>query len=164
MQKLLVLLPSNRWVFVLCELAMNLGSHQLNVSWKERSEWVKDQFSQLSVNPKPLDIKWKQSIWLFLIKYLKRTSHGTFFQSFVNLFLLWPRVWLESYLVSHGLGVKVFSAWLWVFHILHTFKCGMNSHIFCIICVCIYALESDFCFKCCKKYLIPSRKQHSFEL
>ena len=37
MQKLLVLLPSNRGFLSLCELAMNLSSHQIIVIWKERS-------------------------------------------------------------------------------------------------------------------------------
>ena len=37
MQKLLVLLPSIEGFLSLCELDMNLSSHQIIVTWKERS-------------------------------------------------------------------------------------------------------------------------------
>ena len=37
MQKLLVLLPSIEGFLSLCELDMNLSSHQIIVTWRERS-------------------------------------------------------------------------------------------------------------------------------
>ena len=40
MQKLLVLLPSNRGIFSLCELTMSLSSHQITVSFEE--SWSSD--------------------------------------------------------------------------------------------------------------------------